>query len=685
MHDDDDDDDDDDGRLKSSRARTFLHEKLHQPLLRRDVVLQTRGEVRVAELVREALTQALARARVIRQPQRDDLRGEEEVDHVRVVHLHERADHAQGRQPQVLERPRLAHRVQERVQEQRDVRVQEERARVRMRRDALQERERVAHAVRRVVRQRRRRQERVYRHDLLKQRGDDAERVPQDRREVREHVSLLAQIEEGILPRLRVLQSRDESLHRVPRPGAALRARFSPRSTTLARAVFACVRSPAAWGVVPRRGDRSATRENRRVRAGQLARWRADENPKTLIHRRATSVASPGTSPRPAAPHIALCVRSVPTHFATTCVVDVPGSETTLAPRRSASRHSGCSLGVSVLSLWSNTPEKTISTPRRTFFRSSARSFGTVTGMRGSTLEAAAAAAAAADVVAVSPSVDRFPRAASSSLLDASSAAAFAAAFAAAAAAARACFSAKTWRAARRAKNSECTRVSTSNTVASVPDFSLSSTPLSRSDGPTTPKFLHADGKYMYRSHTIKFSEYPVHTSAVSSKMTAAGSVPARTPSSFFCGGDLNAPNSSNPPRPITEPFITFLHGSSSRQTSAPPDGASSTTRCGSGDEACGRSSLSSTPTARSRADPAVGARRPSTRTTPSSGACGPGPTRASAACGREARGGLSSPPRTASSRSAAFVFAPAVPAAPPRPTRAFARAGRSASTRRRR
>jgi hypothetical protein len=47
-----------------------------------------------------------------------------------------------------------------------------------VRRDALQQRERVAHAVARVRRQRRRRQQGVYRDDLLQQRGDGAERVP---------------------------------------------------------------------------------------------------------------------------------------------------------------------------------------------------------------------------------------------------------------------------------------------------------------------------------------------------------------------------------------------------------------------------------------------------------------------------------------------------------------------------
>ena len=147
--------------------------------------------------------------------ERDDLRAEKEVDHVRVVHLHQRADHAQRRQPQVLERPRLGDGVQERVQKQRDVRVQEERAGVGMRRDALQERQRVTHAVRRVVGERRRREQRVDGDDLLQQRGDDSEGVPQDGRQVREHVAFLGQVQKRVLARLRILKRRDERLHGV--------------------------------------------------------------------------------------------------------------------------------------------------------------------------------------------------------------------------------------------------------------------------------------------------------------------------------------------------------------------------------------------------------------------------------------------------------------------------------------
>ena len=59
------------------------------------------------------------------QTQRDDLRGQEEVDHLLLVRLDQGADHAEGGEPQVLEGPRLAHCVEEGIQIQRDVGQQE--------------------------------------------------------------------------------------------------------------------------------------------------------------------------------------------------------------------------------------------------------------------------------------------------------------------------------------------------------------------------------------------------------------------------------------------------------------------------------------------------------------------------------------------------------------------------------
>lgn len=59
------------------------------------------------------------------QAEGDDLRGEQELDDLLVVRLDEGPDDAERREPEVLERSRLGHRVEERVQEQGDVRVQE--------------------------------------------------------------------------------------------------------------------------------------------------------------------------------------------------------------------------------------------------------------------------------------------------------------------------------------------------------------------------------------------------------------------------------------------------------------------------------------------------------------------------------------------------------------------------------
>ena len=53
---------------------------------------------------------------------------------------------------------------------------------------------------------------------------------------------------------------------------------------------------------------------------------------------------------------------------------------------------------------------------------------------------------------------------------------------------------------------SACTRRSTSNTVASMPQSPLSSTRRSRSDGVTFPNLRAHAGKYTSRSHTMRFS-----------------------------------------------------------------------------------------------------------------------------------------------------------------------------------
>lgn len=56
------------------------------------------------------------------QAERDNLGGEEEVDDFRGVVLDERANHTEARESQVFKRPRLGCRVEERVEEERDVR-----------------------------------------------------------------------------------------------------------------------------------------------------------------------------------------------------------------------------------------------------------------------------------------------------------------------------------------------------------------------------------------------------------------------------------------------------------------------------------------------------------------------------------------------------------------------------------
>ncbi len=55
------------------------------------------------------------------QAQGDDLSREEEVDHVRRVVLHQGANDSQGRQAEILEGTRLRGRVQEWVEEERNV------------------------------------------------------------------------------------------------------------------------------------------------------------------------------------------------------------------------------------------------------------------------------------------------------------------------------------------------------------------------------------------------------------------------------------------------------------------------------------------------------------------------------------------------------------------------------------
>ena len=86
------------------------------------------------------------------QAQRNDFCRQQKVNYLRIIHLDQSADDAQARQSQVLERASFACGVEERVQEERHVRVEEQRPGIRMRRDALQQRKCVAHPIGRVRR-----------------------------------------------------------------------------------------------------------------------------------------------------------------------------------------------------------------------------------------------------------------------------------------------------------------------------------------------------------------------------------------------------------------------------------------------------------------------------------------------------------------------------------------------------
>ena len=79
--------------------------------------------------------------------QRYDLCGEQEVDDLLFVCLHQRADHPEAGQPQVLEGSGLGDCVEEGVEVQGYVREQEGGARILVGSDALKERECVAHSV----------------------------------------------------------------------------------------------------------------------------------------------------------------------------------------------------------------------------------------------------------------------------------------------------------------------------------------------------------------------------------------------------------------------------------------------------------------------------------------------------------------------------------------------------------
>ena len=81
------------------------------------------------------------------QTERDDLRGEEEVDHLLLVRLHEGSDDPEGGKAKVLEGPGLTDGVEEGVEVEGDVGEQEGRPGVRVRGDTLQQGEGVTDSV----------------------------------------------------------------------------------------------------------------------------------------------------------------------------------------------------------------------------------------------------------------------------------------------------------------------------------------------------------------------------------------------------------------------------------------------------------------------------------------------------------------------------------------------------------
>lgn len=144
------------------------------------------ADVREAAVVEQDLLQderghglAQLRARLHdAQAQRNDLGGEQEGDHLLLVRLDQRPNHAQTGQAQVLERTGLGGGVQERVEEERDVRLQEDGTGLGVAGHALQQGEGVAHAIGLVGGERGRIDRRVDVDDLLQEGGRGAEAVP---------------------------------------------------------------------------------------------------------------------------------------------------------------------------------------------------------------------------------------------------------------------------------------------------------------------------------------------------------------------------------------------------------------------------------------------------------------------------------------------------------------------------
>jgi len=122
------------------------------------------------------------------------------------TNLYEGTDDSERCKSEILERPGLGCGVEERIQEERDMRVEEQLPRLAMTRNTLQQRQRIAHAIAHMCRKTRRTERRIHRNDFLEQYGHDAERVPQHQREVVELFALLAEFEKGAFAEGRIVQ-----------------------------------------------------------------------------------------------------------------------------------------------------------------------------------------------------------------------------------------------------------------------------------------------------------------------------------------------------------------------------------------------------------------------------------------------------------------------------------------------
>lgn len=130
---------------------------------------------------------------------RDDLGGEKEGDHIRIVILLDQStNHTERSKTQILERPCLGRRVEERVEEQRDMCLQEQSPCLAVTRYALKQSQSVANAVARLGGQCRRRKQRIHADNFLEERRHDTKAVPEDKSKVFVLFTLLAELEQGM-------------------------------------------------------------------------------------------------------------------------------------------------------------------------------------------------------------------------------------------------------------------------------------------------------------------------------------------------------------------------------------------------------------------------------------------------------------------------------------------------------